>query len=500
MWPLGAGQGDDAVAMHPRPHGILLIIIPELGWGDLGCYSPDKNPLPGGHPIPTPHLDRMAAEGARWTDWHAPSSYHVSTRYAIETGRWCWRTPFKRAVLPPLHAPLIEPGRATLASLAAQAGRQTACFGLWELGLDWQHDDTGATNASAACVTRAGYQQSLIVPGLSGVPLGFWRDGRCSASAFVPRVPVTAGECKNPQRLPMVAVDLEPSEVDTRIASAAATWVAERTTAPWFANVTLSGARGPSRPPLAQAGRSRAGWRGDQLAWCDDLVGRILDALPRPDDTLVLVTSDGGARPGDALGEAEGLARLAGRTMPDFAGCQVHRDPWGGQWLTYGHRANGPWSGYRYDIWEGGHRVPCLVRWPARIPAGSVRSDLACLSDLCASLAALDGVALPPGTTEDSEDVALAGGTACRQALVVCSHEGTFAIRHGDLKLIDGLGGGDFSWPERRDRAANTPYRLFDLKADPGEHDNIAWSQDGDERALYALLDRWRDSGRSRGG
>mgnify|MGYP002682404560 FL=1 len=203
----------------------------------------------------------------------------------------------------------------------------------------------------------------------------------------------------------------------------------------------------------------------------------VLDALARTgcaEQTLVIFTSDNGSH-----------------WTPAFL------EEWG-------HRANGAWRGQKADIWDGGHRVPFLARWPGVTPPGTACSEIICLTDLLATCAAIVGAGLPENAGEDSFNLLPAlrgqpGGTPIREATVHHAYDGSFAIRQGRWKLIQGLGSGGFSAPRAIDPIEGGPRgQLYDLDADPGESVNL-WAEHPDVVVrLSALLDRYKRDGRSR--
>jgi len=246
---------------------------------------------------------------------------------------------------------------------------------------------------------------------------------------------------------------------------------------PFFLYLALSAPHTPWMPTADFRGKSGAGYYGDFVAQVDASVGRVLRALDEAKlagDTLVLFTSDNGAHwlPSDIE-----------------------------QWR---HRANDGLRGQKADIWDGGHRVPFLARWPGRVRAGSTSNELICLTDLLATAAALVGAKLPADAGEDSFDIlpVLLGkqlGKPVHEAVVHHSADGTFGIRQGPWKLALALGSHGFSAPQNVKPTPGGPQgQLYNLDDDPGEQNNL-WLQKPDVmRRLTALLDRYRSEGRSR--
>ena len=406
----------------PRPN-IVLILADDLGYGDVGCYNPASR-------IPTPHMDRLAAEGARLTDAHAASAVCTPSRYALLTGRYCWRTPLQRRVLFNYEPPLIEQGRLTLASLLGQHGYRTACFGKWHLGL-WFAARGGAplsltrplpwdggplpdrslseridfTQPVGGGPTTLGFDEAFYTAGCSTdqEPYCFIEGDRClGMERAVYRRP------RGSWRSGMAAPDWENETVDLAFTERAAAFIDRHSRAaartpdgerqPFFLYLPLSAPHSPHLPPELVRGASAAGPRGDQVALVDWCVGRVAEALQRggvADDTLFIVTSDNGPLIGSTPcpGDPEGTARMDGD-----------------------HRSAGGLRGYKAMIYDGGHREPFIARWPRAIPAGRVSDALVCLSDLLATCAAIAGAELPEDAGEDSTNVlaALTGAAPAR--------------------------------------------------------------------------------------
>ena len=270
-------------------------------------------------------------------------------------------------------------------------------------------------------------------------------------------------------------------------------YIEERATAPepFFLYLTPSS---PHEPCLEEVvpefarGRSQAGPRGDMVWLVDWLVGQVLAALDRTGqakNTLVIVTSDNGALPGDRKRNPS-----AEDTVENL-------------YYTYGHKSCGDWRGYKAHIWEGGHREPLIMRWPGHIQPGSTSHDLVCLTDLMATCAAMLDVALPDDAAEDSVNVypILTGqpvDSPLRTDLIHHSSMGAFSIRKGAWKCIFGTQGSG-GWPPPRDGApvAGAPGQLYNLDDDPAEQTNL-WDAHQDVVAELAdLLEAYQAQGRS---
>ena len=462
-----------AAAVLPN---VIVVLADDLGMGDLGCYEPDSK-------IPTPHMDRIAREGLRFTDAHSPSAVCTPTRYGVLTGRYCWRTRLTHGVLWGESASLIDLERLTLPEMLSQRGYRTACVGKWHLGLgSAEPTDYGARLHPAP--VHHGFDESLVIPAsLDMTPYVWVRDDRVEA---LPTERIGGSSHRRVDgegfwRAGPIAPGFRHRDVLGRIGDEALAFLerarAESPERPFFLYLPLSAPHTPWLPEPEVRGRSGAGHYGDFVCQVDDLLGGLLAALDRLElagDTLLVVTSDNGSH------------------WPDE---DVRR---------FGHDANLGYRGQKADIWEGGHRVPFLVRWPGVAPAGGVRDELLCLTDLFATLAAVVGVELPAGSAEDSVDqsAVLRGEElerAPRRDVVHHSIDGMFAIRKGSWKLCLGLGSGGFTRPARVQPApGEAPGQLYDLAVDPRETTNRYLERPEVVAELLALLEQQARSGRSR--
>lgn len=477
-----------------RPN-LVLILADDLGYGDVHCYNAQST-------IPTPNLDRLAAEGIRFTDAHAPDAVCTPTRYGLLTGRYAFRSRLKAGVLPPWGAPLIEEGRLTLPSLLRQGGYATACIGKWHLGWDWPTKDGLAssskdglgnvsfTNAIPNGPTTRGFDYYFGVDLPNYPPYCFIENDRTVGLPSVPG-PLQKGAINRPgPMLPgwsLTNILPEITRRAVRYVEAPA-----RTSQPFFLYFPLTAPHYPIVPTDEYKGRSQAGDYGDFVAQVDGTVGEVLSALARTGlatNTLVIFTSDNGPE------------------------C-VEIDP--GAYARI--RSHGHWSmdglrGVKRDTWEGGHRVPFLARWPGHIPAGATNAETICHVDLMTTCAVLLGAKVPPNAGEDSFNIlpALLGRKPqrpIREATVLHGGNGNFAIRQGDWVLIDAASGdgnggkkrrGEPDWfKQERGYAENEfPGELYDLKNDLAQRRNLYGEKVEVVRRLKALLEKYKAEGRS---
>jgi arylsulfatase A len=455
-----------------RPN-IVLILADDLGYGDPRCYNPQSK-------IPTPRIDRLAAEGMRFTDAHTPSSVCSPTRYGLLTGRYAWRGRLKAGVLNGYSPALVEPGRTTLASLLKGAGYRTACIGKWHLGLgNSEPVDYGGSLSPGP--NSVGFDESFVLPAsLDMAPYVFVENEKVTTP---PSETIAASAMRRYGgngfwREGAIAPGFRHVDTLPTLTKHAVDFVERQSTdKPFFLYFPLTAPHTPWMPTDAFLGRSQAGYYGDFACQVDDTVGRVLDALERKqlaDLTLVIFTSDNGAH-----------------WLPS----DIER---------WNHRSNGNWRGMKADVWEGGHRVPLIVRWPGVVKPGSQSEQLWCHTDMLATVAEIVGQTLPATAGEDSFSAygAIAGGTTkrpARQAIVHHAADGTFAIRQGPWKLAMKLGSHGFSEPKNVEPEPGGPAgQLYNLAEDAGETRNRWLDEPQTVERLTRLLDDYKQRGRSR--
>lgn len=474
-----------------RPN-IVFILADDLGYGDLACYNKDSK-------IPTPNLDRLASEGTRFTDAHAPTSVCTPTRYAILTGRYSWRTRLQRGVLGPWDKPLIAADRLTVGKLLQQHGYTTACIGKWHLGLNYHTTDGKPPSTrenpmsnvdftkpiADSPVTRGfDYYFGTIVPNYP--PYCFVEDDHTVG------IPSVREGGRNEQfNIPgPMLPDWKLEGILPELTRHAVKWIEDtaKTKKPFFLYLPLTSPHFPVVPAPEFKGKSQAGDYGDFVFQTDWTVGQVLDALQRAgvaDNTLVIFTSDNGPEVVEINPGAYDRAR------------QFH------------HYSMGPLRGAKRDAWEGGHRVPFIARWPQKIKAGAASDETMCHVDFMATVAAILGEKLPDNAAEDSVNVlpTLLGEKSApgREATVHHSASGKFAIRKGDWVLIDAPTGddngarGEPQWlkDERGYAKHDQPGELFNVHDDLAERHNYFAEKPELVRELKLLLEKYKADGRS---
>ncbi|MBI2437355.1 MAG: arylsulfatase [Lentisphaerae bacterium] len=458
-----------------RPN-IIYILADDMGYGDMRCNNPASN-------IPTPHLDRLASQGMRFTDAHAPSSVCTPSRYSILTGRYCWRTPLKRSVLWPWDPPLIEPDRLTVARLLQQRGYRTACIGKWHLGWEWAtHDGAPAHKGTEIGVLDVAQRHALEAnidyrKPMRGGPVACGFDTYFGVD--VPNFPpytwfqqdrlTDLPTVEKPDEMFGLPGRMKPGwileEMIPEFVRRTVKFIEESGPEPFFLYFALTSPHTPIVPNKEFVGRSSAGLYGDFVCEVDWVVGQVMEALERKGiagDTLLIFTSDNGP---ECIPAADGGAY------------EIIR--------RFGHYSMGHLRGVKRDTWEGGHRVPFIARWPGVTPAGAVCNQLVSLGDLIATCAQLTGVKLRDGEAEDSVSILplLQGDTIAvvRDCVVHHSYSGRFAIRKAHWVFIDAPSGddndehGEPEWfkKERGYAPHDWPGELFDLRADVAEQKNL---------------------------
>jgi len=465
-----------AFATQAAPPNIVYILADDLGYGDLNCYNPDGK-------IPTPNLDRLAAEGARFTDVHSGSAVCTPTRYGILTGRYSWRSKMQRGVLHGPSPPLITPDRATVAGFLKEHGYATACVGKWHLGLDWTLADGKIDYAVPlkAGPNALGFDYFFGIPASLDMPPYVFVENALAVEAAT--ATIEGREKPLYWRGGPIAPGFKHQDVHPTFTRKAVEVIekhaARGDAKPLFLYLPLASPHTPILPSDAARGRSGIGDYGDFVCDVDDTVGAVIAALEKAglrENTLVLFTSDNGFAP------AAGKDAIRAK----------------------GHEPCPGLRGHKADIFEGGHRVPFIANWPGHVPAGSVRKDTAWLGDLFATAAAIVGVPLPQSAGVDSESLLLAllGKDHARDPIVSHSADGYFAIRDGDWKLIFASHSGGWSAP-KADEATKLgllPLQLYDLAHDLAEQHNVVADHPKIVARLTTRMEAYIANGRSNPG
>ncbi len=474
---------------------IVFILADDLGYGDVRCLNPQGK-------IATPQLDRLAAAGMIFTDAHSSSAVCTPTRYGLMTGRYNWRSRLKNGVLGGMSPPLIEPGRLTAAAFLKQHGYHTAAIGKWHLGFEWPRQPGTAPFNDGIEKGADGWKVDFSKPilrgpntqgfdyffGLAGsldmIPYSFIENDRIAKIPTLDKAfPMMSGRTGGTTRKGPAAEDFEAVDVLPTLTQKAVAYIGERAAEakvgrPFFLYLPLNAPHTPIVPTKEWQGKSGLNPYADFVMQTDASVGAVLAALERSGvagNTLVIFTSDNGCSP-----EAK---------FPEL--------------LAKGHNPSAQFRGTKADIFDGGHHVPFLARWPGRIKPGTTSDQLICLNDFFATCAEVLGQKLPDTAAEDSVSFlpALEGRATAllREALVHHSINGSFAVRQGNWKLELCADSGGWSAPTPGSPASKRlpPLQLYDLSKDPGETNNVYSAHPEIVGRLATLLDKYVADGRS---
>ncbi|HVJ66438.1 MAG TPA: arylsulfatase [Caulifigura sp.] len=478
-----------------RPN-IVYILCDDLGYGDVHCLNTDGK-------IATPRMDGLAKEGMIFTDAHSGSAVCTPTRYGILTGRYAWRTKLQSGVLGGISPTLIEPGRMTVASLLKQHGYHTACVGKWHLGLDWEKPagkDVAELNIEKpeqvknvdyskpfqnGPITRGFDEYFGISASLDMVPYTFLRDDRVVVLPTVDKqFPMMQGRSGGKTRLGPGAPEFEDEHVLPALTKEAIRIVETQASkaksgSPFFIYLPFASPHTPIAPTAEWRDKSGLNRYADFVMQTDHAIGQVVDAIDRAglrDNTLIVVTSDNGCSPQAQYEEL----------------------------LPKGHNPSYVFRGTKADIFEGGHHIPFLVRWPAKVKAGSTTDQTVWLGDLMATCAEIVGAKLPDNAGEDSVSILpILEGRATKpvhEAVVHHSINGSFAIRQGDWKLAVCRDSGGWSAPLPKDTKGKTdlpPVQLYNLKQEIGEKTNVQEKNPEVVKRLRTLLEKYIADGRS---
>jgi len=468
-------------AKHPN---IIFILSDDQGFGDVSALNPESK-------IPTPNIDRIAHEGMIFEDGHTSSSVCTPTRYSVLTGRYHWRTHLQKGVLGGYSPPLISPGRLTVASLLKQHGYRTACIGKWHLGWDWQLKDGGTADDAGdfSGKFQDGWNVDYAAEIKNG-PCDHGFDYFFGISASLDMPPYVYVRNRNATEIPTVEKAFHrkgPSTASFEAVDVLPTFTEEavgfidkhaQDSQPFFIYFPLNAPHTPIVPTPQWRGKSGVNDYADFTMQVDSTVGEVLRALDRNqivEETLIFFSTDNGCSPAANIPELEAA----------------------------GHDQNYIFRGHKADIFEGGHRVPFVARWPGKVTAGTRTAQLVGQIDLLATAAEIVGAEVPTDAGEDSVSLlpVLTGQatTPIRQSIVSQSIGGQFAIRDGNWKLClcPGSGGWSEPRPGRSDLTGLPPVQLYDLEADPGEENNLQAVHPDRVARMKQMLRETIDNGRS---
>jgi arylsulfatase A len=484
-----AGSALHAAEGARRPN-IVILYADDMGYGDLAIQNPDSK-------IATPNLDRLAREGTRFTDAHSSSGICTPSRYAMLTGRFHWRK--FHAIVNSFEPSVFDAAELTLAEMLKQQGYRTACIGKWHLGWNWDAiKKPGAATKPGAGYAPEAFDWTKRIPGGPNdhgfdyyfgddvpnfPPYAWFENDRVLTAPDAPLriTPKTAEGNWEARPGPMVS-GWDFYAVMPKITEKSVDWIRQQKgkAEPFFLYVPFTSPHAPIVPTPEFAGKSKAGGYGDFMQQTDDTAGRILRAIDEHgfrDNTIVIFTADNGA-------EHYAYERLR----------------------NFQHRSSGPLRGLKRDLWEGGHRVPFVVRWPGVVAAGGVSTALTSQVDLMATIAAITGFKLPAGAAEDSHDMLAVWKSRApspRRAIVHNTQPNNYALRQDQWVLIAAKTGGVSRVPPWFDLEngyePNThPGELYDLSNDLAQQKNLYAQQPQKVAELQQALQAIRAKGQVR--
>ncbi len=470
-----------------RPN-IVYILADDMGQGDLSCYNKASK-------INTPSMDKLAADGMLFTDFHTNSAVCTPTRYGILTGRYSFRTRLKRGVLHTTDHSLIKKDEPTVATLAKSYGYNTACIGKWHLGMNWQFKE--GVKESKGKNRIMGNSVDYTKPYTFGPnEVGFDYFYGITASLDMPPYVFLENHSvvKEPTKIMFSSSDVatdhgrtgygDPDfvleDVLPQLTEKAVAYIDKQNkNIPFFLYFPLNAPHTPIVPTKEFLGKSGAGIYGDFVLEVDWVVGQVVKTLKAKglyDNTIIVLTSDNGTSP---------------HSFP------IDRE------LKFDHNTSNNYKGRKSHTYEGGHRVPFIVSWPEKIKAGTTSDEIICSTDLYATVASILGHDLQNKEGVDSYSMLpiLSGeitNRPLREATVHHSLGGVFSIRKGNWKYIDGKGHGGFGKSLIKEEFSKEPVQLYDIKNDTYETVNVYKENPKIVTELKALLEKYKEQGYSR--
>lgn len=456
---------------------IVFILADDMGYGDVSYLDATNK-------IKTTNIDQLANEGVVFTDAHSSSSVSTPTRYGILTGRYNWRSRLKKSVLFGYDKALIKEGRETMASMLRRQGYTTAGIGKWHLGWDWNNVEAGRDSIDfskpiANGPTTRGFDYFYGICGSLDMDPYVYVENDMPTS-LPDRTTVNKGKYSWWREGPTGA-DFIHEEVLPNVTKRACNFIKEKAKAdqPYFLYLPLPAPHTPILPSEEFRGKSGVGEYGDFVLMVDAMVGRVMKAVEESgekENTIIVFTTDNGCSP------AAGIKELQAQ----------------------GHNPNSIYRGHKADLFDGGHRIPCIVRWPAKAKHHHVKQTI-CLTDFYATFAAANNYRLMDSEGEDSYNLLPAITSESeiapiREATVHHSIEGQFTIRKGEWKLLLSPSSGGWSAPTPNDKKAleGLPnVQLYNMSEDPSETKNVQAEHPEIVRQLKDLLLKYIEEGRS---
>ena len=477
--PAQAEEGKRKQTQEKAPN-VIVILADDLGYGDLQCY--------GAKNVETPNVNRLAAQGIRFTNTHAVAATSTPSRYSLLTGEYAWRRP-DTDVAAGNAGMIIRPEQYTMADMFKSAGYRTAAFGKWHLGLG---DKTGRQdwNAPLPCgLADIGFDEHYIMAATADrVPCVFIQNGQ--VANYDPSAPIEVSYQKNfpgeptGRDNPELLYNLRSShghdfsivngigrigymrgggkalwkdeDIADSITSHAIDFIRRNQDEPFFIYFCTNDIHVPRFPHPRFRGKTNMGLRGDAIAQFDWCVGALMDALEEmklADNTLIILSSDNGPVVDDGYDDQA-------------------------EELLHGHQPAGPWRGNKYSAFEGGTAVPAIVRWPARVKGGQESDVLMSHIDWMASLGSLLQARLPKGSAPDSQDRLgnLLGTDATDRPWVIeLASNHVLSVRTKEWKYIEPSDGpAMIPWGPKIETGNLSTPQLYNIRQEQGERTNVA--------------------------
>ena len=479
---------------HHKPN-IVILYADDMGYGDLNIQNPDSK-------IPTPYLDQLARDGMRFTDAHSSSGVCSPSRYALLTGTYHWRR--QHSIIGSFGGPFFNDSDITLSQVLNDNGYNTGMIGKWHLGWNWEFKSESSGEVTLFGRTHQYYNPDEVVwdRSITGGPVDrgfdyYFGDGTINFPPYAwienDRVLVAPTEVMLPDNIGFETAEeawefrpgprvkgWNPYEVLPTMTEKAVEWInSQSSDQPFFLYFSFTSPHTPIIPNEEFIGKSGAGGYGDFVYQTDWVVGQILDALKEngfADNTIVIFSSDNGPE------------RFAYQRA-----------------VTYDHFSMGDFRGVKVDIWEGGHRVPMILRWPGHVAPGTVSDKLVSQIDYMATLAAATGITLPEDAAPDSYNflpTLLGEGYDFpeREILIHNTYASRWAVRQGDWLYMDTNSGEHRVMPQFfKDLRGYTDFEtdglLFNLKDDPGQRINLYEQYPERVRDMHRLIQEYKDTG-----
>lgn len=481
---------------HTQPN-IIIIYADDMGYGDLNCQNPNSK-------IPTPNLDKLASEGMRFTDAHSSSGICSPSRFALLTGKYHWRRQYK--IVEDFGKPFFKDSDITLPQILKTKGYSTACIGKWHLGWDWEFknepsgkvmhwgkmrdvytsNDIDWTKPIKGGPLERGFDYYLGDGTINFPPYAWIENNKVTEAPTTEMIPDSLGlktkEGRWEFRPGPKVKNWNPYKVLPTLAKKTVEWInRQEKQQPFFLYFALPSPHAPIIPSDEFDGKSQAGAYGDYMNQTDWVVGQVLSALKAKgmeDNTIIIFSSDNGP-------EAYAWERAN----------------------KYNHFSMGDFRGLKRDVWEGGHHIPFIIKWPGKVKANSVSKEVISQIDIMATLANITGIKLTENAAPDSYDITsvISGKkykSPIREATIHNTYETIWGIRKGDWLYINDSTGGHRKLPASFKKLNgytdfNTEGILFNMVDDPEQRNNLYEKYPGKIKELDKMIQEYRNSSNS---